>query len=130
MGANGCVQRLDLAEMFIVSMLKLKDYVKMANLFTQARSTCLPWPSLPVYPGLANLFTEAWSTCLPRPGFFSRYGNTLENINFSWFRHLRDSQGSGLSPSDPACKVSMTALIFSQIHNTATQIVMFEVLGP
>ena len=32
----------------------------MANLFTQARSTCLSWPGQPVYPGPVNLFTQAW----------------------------------------------------------------------
>ena len=116
MEANGCVQQLDLAEMFIMSVLKLTNYFKMANLFTQARSTCLPWPSLPVYPGLAKLFTQAWSACLPRPGLpvypglvnlftqawiFSRYGNTLETFIFHGFRHLRGPQASGLSPSDP-----------------------------
>ena len=68
MEAHGCVQRLDLAEIFIMSVLKLKNDVKMANLSTQARSTCLPWPSLPVYPGLVYLCTQAWPTCLPRPG--------------------------------------------------------------
>ena len=68
MEATECVQQLDLAEIFVMSMLKLKNDVKMVNLFTEARSTCLPWPSLLVYPGLANLFTQAWSTCLPRPG--------------------------------------------------------------
>ena len=51
-----------------MSMLKVKNDVKMANLFTQARSTCLPRPGQPVYPGLVYLFTQAWSTCLPRPG--------------------------------------------------------------
>ena len=68
MGANGCVQWVDLAEIFTMSVLKLKNDIKMANLFTQARSTCLPWPSLPAYPGLVNLFTQAWPTCLLRPG--------------------------------------------------------------
>ena len=68
MEGNGCVQRLDLAEIFTTSMLKLKNDVKMVNLFTQARSTCLPWPSLPDYIGLVYLFAQAWSTCLPRPG--------------------------------------------------------------
>ena len=38
--------------------VKVKNDVKMVNLFTQARSTCLPWPSLPVYPGLVYLFTQ------------------------------------------------------------------------
>ena len=68
MEGNGCVQRLDLAEIFTMNMLKFKKDIKMANLFTQARSTCLPWPSLPVYQGLANLFIQAWCTYLPRPG--------------------------------------------------------------
>ena len=68
MEANGCVQRLDLAEIFTMSVLELKNDIKMANLLTQARSTCLPWPSLPVYPGLVNLLTLAWSTCLPWQG--------------------------------------------------------------
>ena len=40
------------------------------------------------------------------------------------------SPGFGLSPWDPPWKMSMTALIFSQIHNTEAQKVMFEVLGP
>ena len=48
--------------------VKIEKNGKMANLFTQARSTCLPRPGLPVYPGLVYLFTQAWSTCLPRPG--------------------------------------------------------------
>ena len=60
MGANGCVQQLDLADIFTMSISKVKNDVKMVNLFTQARSTCLPWPSQPVY--------QAWSTCVPRPG--------------------------------------------------------------
>ena len=68
MGANGCVQRLDLAEIFTTSMSKVKNDVKMAKLFTQAWFTCLPRPGQPVYPGLVHLFTQAWSTCLPRPG--------------------------------------------------------------
>ena len=68
MDGNGCVQRLDLAEIFTTSVLKLKNDFKMVYLYTQARSTWLPWPSLPVYPGLVYLCTQAWSTCLPRPG--------------------------------------------------------------
>ena len=93
MEANGCVQRLDLVEMFIMGVSKLKNDVKMVNLFNQARSTCLPWPSLLVYPGLANLFTQAWSTCLPRPGIFSRFRDTLENIDFVWISSFIGSPG-------------------------------------
>ena len=138
MEGNGCVQRLDLAEIFTMNMLKLNNDVKMANLFAQARSTCVPWPSLPVYPGLANLFTQAWSTCLPRPGlpvypgldFFWDMETPAKTCIFNWFRYLRGPQASALSPSDPPWNVSMTALIFSQIHDTAAPKVMFEVLGP
>ena len=60
MEGNGCVQRLDLAEIFTMSVFKLKNDVKIANLFIQAWSTCLPRPGLPVYPGLVYLFTQAW----------------------------------------------------------------------
>ena len=138
MGANECAQRLDLAEIFTTSMLKLKIDVKMVNLFTQTRSTCLPWPGLPVYPSLIYLFTQARSTCLPRPGqpvypgldFFQDVETPSKTFIFHRFRHLRGLQASGLSPSDPPWKVSMTPSIFSQIHNTATPKVMFEVLGP
>ena len=92
-----------------MSMLKLKNAVKMVNLFTQARSTCLPWPSLPVYPGLVNLCTQAWSTCLPRPGlpvypgldFFRDMETPSKTCILHGFRHLRGFQASGLSPSDP-----------------------------
>ena len=117
MEANGCVQQLDLAEIFTTNMLKLKNDVKMANLSTQARSTCLPWPSLPVYPGLVNLFTQAWPTCLPKPGL-PVYPGLVNMFSQAWmffrdmetlsktcichgFRHLRGIQASGLSPSDP-----------------------------
>ena len=79
MEANGCVQQLDLAEISIMSMLKLKNDVKIAKpdlpvypglvyLFTQAWSTRLHRPRPPVHPGLVYLITQAWSTCLPRPG--------------------------------------------------------------
>ena len=44
MEGNGCIQRLDLAEISMMSMLKLKNYVKIAKLFAQTRSTCLPRP--------------------------------------------------------------------------------------
>ena len=117
MEANGCVQQLDLAEIFTMSVLKLKNDVTMANLFTQARSTCLPWPTLPVYPGLVYLFTQAWSAWLPRPGLpvypglvylFTQawiFCLSMETLSKTFilhrFRHLRGPQGSGLSPSDP-----------------------------
>ena len=68
MEGNGCVQRLDLAEISVMSMLKLQNDLKIPELFTQTRYTCLPRPSLLVFPGLVYLFTQAWSTCLPRPG--------------------------------------------------------------
>ena len=93
-------------------------------------STCLPRPDLPVYPGLVNLFTQAWSTCLPRPGFFQDVEAPSKTCICHGFRHLWGPQSSGLSPWDPPWKVSMTPSIFSQIHNTAAQKVMFEVLGP
>ena len=87
MEANGCIQQLDLAEIFTMSMLKVKNDVKMVNLFTQALSTCLPWPSQPVYPGLVYLFAQAW--------IFSRYGDTLENIDFAWISSFKGVPGLG-----------------------------------
>ena len=39
----------------------LFTYPGLVYLFTQAWSTCLPKPGLPVYPGLVYLFTQAWS---------------------------------------------------------------------
>ena len=90
-----------------MSVLKLKNDVKMVNLFTQARSTCLPWPSLRVYLGLVNLFTQAWSsTCLPRPGlpvypgldFFRDMETPLKTFILHGFRHLWGPQSSGLLP--------------------------------
>ena len=102
MEVNERVQQLDLAEIFIMSVLKLKNDVEMANLFVQARSTCylglvylctqawptcLPRPGLPVYPGLVYLFTQAW--------IFSRYGNTLQNIHFAWISSFMGSPELG-----------------------------------
>ena len=110
MEGNGCVQQLDLAEMFIMSVSKLKNDVKIVNLFTQAQSTCLPWPSLPVYIGLVYLFTHAWSTCLPRPGqpvypgleFFQDVETPSKTLTLHRFRHLWGPQTSRLSPSGPS----------------------------
>ena len=95
-------------------------------------------PGLPVYIGLVYLFTHAWSTCLPRPGqpvypgleCFQDMGTPSKTFILHRFRHLWGPQTSRLSPSDPLWKVSMTHSIFSQIHNTVTQKVMFEVLEP
>ena len=71
-----------------MSMLKVKNDVKLVNLFIQARSTCLPRPSLPVYPGPVNLFTQAWI-------FFEIWKNTLENIDFPWISPFKGSPGLG-----------------------------------
>ena len=84
MEANGCVQRLDLVEIFTMNMLKFKNDIKMVNLFTQAQSTCLPRPGLPVYIGLDHLFTQTWSTCLPRPGLLVYSGLDFFEI---WKHH-------------------------------------------
>ena len=57
--------------------LKVKNDVKMANLFTQARSTCLPRPGQPVYPGF---------------DFFRGIETPSKTLIFNGFRHLGGPQ--------------------------------------
>ena len=65
-------------------------YPCLVNLLTQASSTRLSRPGLPVYPGLIYLFTQARSKRGGRAD-----GDMLENIDFVWISSFMGSPGLG-----------------------------------